>query len=48
VRQPVRLSRTPSKTVAAPPERGQHSAQILKEFGFTAEEIKRLRTSGAL
>ncbi len=48
VRQPVRLSRTPSKTVAAPPERGQHSAQILQEFGFTAEEIKRLRTSGAL
>jgi crotonobetainyl-CoA:carnitine CoA-transferase CaiB-like acyl-CoA transferase len=48
VRQPVRLSRTPSKTVAAPPGRGQHSAQILKEFGFTAEEIKRLRGSGAL
>jgi crotonobetainyl-CoA:carnitine CoA-transferase CaiB-like acyl-CoA transferase len=48
VRQPVRLSRTPSKTVAAPPERGQHSSQILKEFGFTADEIKRLRAGGAL
>ena len=43
VRQPVRLSRTPSKTVAAPPERGQHTAAILKEFGFTADEIKALK-----
>jgi crotonobetainyl-CoA:carnitine CoA-transferase CaiB-like acyl-CoA transferase len=48
VRQPVRLSRTPSKTVTAPPERGQHSAAVLKEFGFTAEEIKLLRTNGIL
>ena len=48
VRQPVRLSRTPSKTVAAPPERGQHSTQILKEFGFTPEEIKSLRAGGIL
>ena len=48
VRQPVRLSRTPSKTVAAPPERGQHSTQILKEFGFTPAEIKSLRANGIL
>ena len=48
VRQPVRLSRTPSKTVTAPPERGQHSAKILKEFGFSADEIRTLKANGIL
>jgi crotonobetainyl-CoA:carnitine CoA-transferase CaiB-like acyl-CoA transferase len=48
VRQPVRLSRTPSRTVAAPPERGQHTAKILKEFGFTVEEIKALKKADVL
>ena len=43
VRQPVRLSRTPSRTVVAPPERGQHTAAVLKEFGFSAIEIKALK-----
>ncbi len=48
VRQPVRLSRTPSKTVLPPPERGQHSAKILKDFGFTGDEIKALRAGGVV
>ncbi len=43
VRQPVRLSRTPSKTVSAPPVRGQHTSAVLKEFGFSADEIKALK-----
>lgn len=43
IRQPVRLSRTPSKTVTAPPERSQHTAAVLKEFGFTADEVKALK-----
>ena len=43
VRQPVRLSRTPSKTVSAPPARGQHTSAVLKEFGFTTDEIKALK-----
>ena len=42
VRQPVRLSRTPSRTVVAPPERGADTKTLLKEFGFTAAEIKSL------
>ena len=45
VRQPVQLSRTPSRTAVAPPERGQHTASVLKEFGFTAAEIKTLKKS---
>jgi crotonobetainyl-CoA:carnitine CoA-transferase CaiB-like acyl-CoA transferase len=46
VRQPVRLSRTPSKTVVAPPERGQSTKAILKEFGYSAAEIKDLEKKG--
>ena len=41
--QPVRLSRTPSRTVAAPPERGEHTDVVLQEFGFTPDEIAALR-----
>jgi len=42
VGQPVTLSRTPSKIVATPPEQGQHTDEVLKEFGFAADEIAEL------
>ena len=37
------LSRTPSKMVARPPEFGEHTEEVLAEFGFGADEIKELR-----
>ena len=43
VSQPVSLSRTPSRIVAPPPERGQHADEILAEFGYTKREITALR-----
>jgi crotonobetainyl-CoA:carnitine CoA-transferase CaiB-like acyl-CoA transferase len=46
--QPVSLSRTPSKLVAPPPDIGQHTNAILKEFGFSAKEIAALRKAGAV
>jgi formyl-CoA transferase len=46
--QPVSLSRTPSRLVAPPPDIGQHTGQILKEFGFTAKQIAALRKTGAV
>jgi len=45
VGQPVSLSRTPSKTAAPPPELGQHTEEVLEEFGFSAQEIAALRRS---
>jgi crotonobetainyl-CoA:carnitine CoA-transferase CaiB-like acyl-CoA transferase len=41
--QPVTLSRTPSRLVAAPPERGQHTDEVLREFGFNDADIAELR-----
>jgi crotonobetainyl-CoA:carnitine CoA-transferase CaiB-like acyl-CoA transferase len=46
--QPVTLSRTPSRLAGAPPERGQHSAVILKQFGFSKAEVAALKKSGVV
>jgi crotonobetainyl-CoA:carnitine CoA-transferase CaiB-like acyl-CoA transferase len=35
VAQPVTLSRTPSRLAARPPELGEHTDAVLKEFGFS-------------
>ena len=47
-RQPMSLSRTPSKLVAPPPELGQHTDSVLKEFGFSAKDIAALRKANAI
>ena len=46
VAQPVMLSRTPSRLAAPPPERGEHTEEILDEFGFSAAEVAALRQDG--
>jgi formyl-CoA transferase len=48
VGQGVTLSRTPSKIVATPPEQGQHTDEVLMEFGFAADEIEELRRAKAV
>jgi crotonobetainyl-CoA:carnitine CoA-transferase CaiB-like acyl-CoA transferase len=42
VGQPVALSRTPSTIAAAPPEIGEQTDEVLREFGFSADEIAAL------
>jgi crotonobetainyl-CoA:carnitine CoA-transferase CaiB-like acyl-CoA transferase len=42
VAQPFKLSRTPSKIVARPPEFGEQT-EVLAEFGFGKAEIAELR-----
>jgi formyl-CoA transferase len=48
VGQPFRLSRTGSKIAARPPELGEHTDEILKEFGFAADEIAALHKAKAV
>jgi crotonobetainyl-CoA:carnitine CoA-transferase CaiB-like acyl-CoA transferase len=43
VGQPVRLSRTPSKMDARPPEFGEQTEEVLAEFGFAPGEIAELK-----
>ncbi len=48
VGQPVALSRTPSKIVATPPEQGQHTDEVFKEFGFSDAEVAELHKAKAV
>ena len=48
MRQPISLSRTPSEIVAPTPERGEHTDQVLAEFGFSEKDIAALRQANAI
>ena len=48
VGQPFKLSRTPSKIATRPPDLGEHTDQILKEFGFADKDIAELRAAKAV
>jgi crotonobetainyl-CoA:carnitine CoA-transferase CaiB-like acyl-CoA transferase len=48
VGQGVTLSRTPSKLVARPPELGEHTDAVLKEFGFSKRDIVALHKAQAV
>ena len=45
---PYLLSETPADIYLPPPTLGQHTAEILGEYGYSAEEIGRLQESGAV
>jgi formyl-CoA transferase len=45
VGQPMALSRTPSRMAAPPPEVGEHTDEVLAEFGFTSGEIAKFRAA---
>ena len=42
------MSRTGSRIAVPPPELGQHTDEVLKEFGFKPKEIAALRAAKAL
>jgi formyl-CoA transferase len=48
VGQPFTLSRTKSKIAVRPPDLGEHTDEILQEFGFSGDEIKTLHDAKAV
>ena len=48
VGQPVTMSRTPSTIARATPLRGEHTEEILREIGYTAEDLERMRSAEVL
>jgi formyl-CoA transferase len=48
VGQPFSLSRTPSRMAAPPPDIGEHTEEVLREFGFGSDEIAALRRAKAI
>lgn len=45
---PLKLSETPGRIVMPPPLLGQHCDEILRELGYSADEITALRDHGAI
>ncbi len=45
---PVKLSETPGSIRRSAPALGQHTDEILGEFGYSETQIDELRDSGAL
>jgi len=45
---PIKMSRTPGGTRAAPPRFAEHTEQVLERHGFSADEIAALREGGVL
>ena len=43
-----RFSRTPGSIRRPPPHPGQHTAEVLEEYGFSKGELEALRASGAI
>jgi len=43
-----RYSRTPTETPAPPPHPGEHTDPALEDWGFSGEELAKLRASGAI
>ena len=48
LKNPARFSQTPTSMRAHPPKLGQHNEEILREAGYSTEEITALREAGIL
>ena len=47
-KSPYRLSTSPVKIHSMPPRLGEHTDQVLAEYGFSTEEIAQLHANGTV
>ena len=45
---PVKLSETPASVTRGAPVQGEHTEEVLEEYGFNGDEIAELRRTGAV
>jgi len=45
---PVRMSGTPGSVRRAPPMLGEHTNEVLRELGYTSDDVKKLHGDGAV
>jgi crotonobetainyl-CoA:carnitine CoA-transferase CaiB-like acyl-CoA transferase len=45
---PIKMSRTPGSLKRLPPKYGEHSAELLTEFGFSSAQIQELIDQGVV
>ncbi len=48
VNSPIQFSETPTSAAAAEATLGEHTAEVLEGFGYSEEEIERLREEGVV
>lgn len=48
VASPLKFSETPATYRRPPPQLGEHTEEVLKNAGFSAEEVESLQKTGAL
>jgi len=48
ITQPVRLERTPAQVVTPAPGWGEHTEEVLAEYGFSLEEIRRFQADAVV
>ena len=46
--QPINMSRYDPRTGMPTPSSGQHTDEILKEYGYDADQIQKLRAEGVI
>jgi CoA:oxalate CoA-transferase len=45
---PIKLRDTPGRIASPPPLLGQHTGEVLREMGYSAADIERLRVEGVV